>query len=141
MQGTSLVEARRARRCAARLERLRRGPERRAAGSSRREVDAPSCAREWPGLRLASDRASRPCPARARPSCASACARCRTASAARRRSRCAAQPIPHAYRVFFRHIGLEPDEHRTPVEALALERMQHGGFRSRTCSTTRSRSR
>jgi DNA/RNA-binding domain of Phe-tRNA-synthetase-like protein len=42
------------------------------------------------------------------------------------------QPIPHAYRVFFRHIGLEPDEMRTPVEALALERMTHGGFRSRS---------
>ena len=41
------------------------------------------------------------------------------------------QPIPHAYRVFFRHIGLEPDEHRIPVEALALERMKHGGFKSR----------
>ena len=42
------------------------------------------------------------------------------------------QPIPHAYRVFFRHIGLEPDEHRVPAEALALERMQAGGFRSRS---------
>ena len=42
------------------------------------------------------------------------------------------QPIPHAYRVFFRHIGLEPDEQRIPVEALALERMKHGGFRSRS---------
>ena len=41
------------------------------------------------------------------------------------------QPIPQAYRIFFRHIGLEPDEHRVPVEALALERMKHGGFRSR----------
>ncbi len=41
------------------------------------------------------------------------------------------QPIPHAYRVFFRHIGLDPDEHRIPVEALALERMKHGGFKSR----------
>ena len=39
------------------------------------------------------------------------------------------QPIPHAYRVFFRHIGLDPDEHRTPVEALALERLKSGGFR------------
>ena len=38
------------------------------------------------------------------------------------------QPIPHAYRVFFRHIGLDPDEHRTPVEALALERLKPGGF-------------
>ncbi|MGI9019971.1 MAG: B3/B4 domain-containing protein [Solirubrobacterales bacterium] len=41
------------------------------------------------------------------------------------------QSIPWAYRVFFRHIGLDPDEQLTPVEALALERMRHGGFRSR----------
>lgn len=41
------------------------------------------------------------------------------------------RPIPWAYRVFFRHIGLDPDRTRTPVEQLALERMQHGGFRSR----------
>jgi DNA/RNA-binding domain of Phe-tRNA-synthetase-like protein len=42
------------------------------------------------------------------------------------------QPVPWAYRVFFRHIGLDPDEHRTPVEALALERLKTGGFRSRS---------
>ena len=30
------------------------------------------------------------------------------------------QPIPWAYRVFFRHIGLDPDHQRTPVEELAL---------------------
>ncbi len=42
------------------------------------------------------------------------------------------QPIPWAYRVFFRHIGLDPDVQRTPVEALALERMKHGGFASRS---------
>jgi DNA/RNA-binding domain of Phe-tRNA-synthetase-like protein len=42
------------------------------------------------------------------------------------------QPVPHAYRVFFRHIGLDPDEHRTPVEALALERLKTGGFASRS---------
>lgn len=42
------------------------------------------------------------------------------------------QPIPHAYRVFFRHIGLDPDERRVPVEAVALERMKAGGFRSRS---------
>ena len=40
------------------------------------------------------------------------------------------QPVPWAYRVFFRHIGLDPDVHRTPVEALALERLKHGGFTS-----------
>ncbi len=42
------------------------------------------------------------------------------------------QPIPWAYRVFFRHIGLDPDEQRTPVEELALERMRQGGFKSRS---------
>ena len=42
------------------------------------------------------------------------------------------KPIPWAYRVFFRHIGLDPDRTRTPVEQLALERMKHGGFRSRS---------
>ena len=41
------------------------------------------------------------------------------------------QPIPWAYRVFFRHVGIDPDEHRTPIEAIALERMRAGGFRSR----------
>ena len=40
------------------------------------------------------------------------------------------QPIPWAYRVFFRHVGIDPDEHRTPVEAYALERMRAGGFLS-----------
>jgi DNA/RNA-binding domain of Phe-tRNA-synthetase-like protein len=42
------------------------------------------------------------------------------------------QPIPWAYRVFYRHIGLDPDEQRTPVEELVLERMKHGGFRSQS---------
>jgi DNA/RNA-binding domain of Phe-tRNA-synthetase-like protein len=42
------------------------------------------------------------------------------------------QPVPWAYRVFFRHIGLDPDERRTPVEALALERLKRGGFKSRS---------
>jgi DNA/RNA-binding domain of Phe-tRNA-synthetase-like protein len=40
------------------------------------------------------------------------------------------QPVPWAYRVFFRHIGLDPDAQRTPVEALALERLLKGGLRS-----------
>ena len=38
------------------------------------------------------------------------------------------EPVPAAYRVFFRHIGLDPDVVRTPIEAAALERMMHGGF-------------
>src|SRR2546423_13627153 len=40
------------------------------------------------------------------------------------------QPIPWAYRVFFRHVGIDPDERRTPIEAIALESMRAGGFRS-----------
>ena len=39
-------------------------------------------------------------------------------------------PIPHAYRVFFRHIGLDPDADRIPIEAAVVERLMHGGFRS-----------
>lgn len=38
------------------------------------------------------------------------------------------KPIPHAYRVFFRHIGLDPDVDRTPIEALAVERLKRGRF-------------
>jgi DNA/RNA-binding domain of Phe-tRNA-synthetase-like protein len=38
------------------------------------------------------------------------------------------QPIPWAYRVFYRHIGLDPDQQPTPVEAVALERIKRGGF-------------
>lgn len=41
------------------------------------------------------------------------------------------QPIPWAYRVFFRHIGLDPDVDRTPIEALAVQRLQDGHFKSR----------
>jgi DNA/RNA-binding domain of Phe-tRNA-synthetase-like protein len=42
------------------------------------------------------------------------------------------EPVPWAYRVFFRQVGIDPDERRTPVEAIALERMRAGGFRSRS---------
>lgn len=41
------------------------------------------------------------------------------------------QDIPWAYRVFYRHIGLDPDEQRTPIERLAFERIKGGRFRSR----------
>jgi DNA/RNA-binding domain of Phe-tRNA-synthetase-like protein len=45
------------------------------------------------------------------------------------------RPIPWAYRVFFRQIGLDPDRTRTPVEQLALERLQDGGFKTRGLPT------
>jgi DNA/RNA-binding domain of Phe-tRNA-synthetase-like protein len=40
------------------------------------------------------------------------------------------QPVPWAYRVFFRQIGIDPDHKRTPPEAAALERMRAGAFKS-----------
>ena len=91
---------------------------------------APELASEWPGLRIASMTFAfepGPSPPELRERLRLLSDRFRGPQAIALRSK----PIPHAYRVFFRHIGLEPDEHRIPVEALALERMQHGGFRSR----------
>jgi DNA/RNA-binding domain of Phe-tRNA-synthetase-like protein len=40
------------------------------------------------------------------------------------------RPIPWAYRVFFRQIGLDPDRTRTPVEQRVFERLHDGGFKS-----------
>jgi DNA/RNA-binding domain of Phe-tRNA-synthetase-like protein len=40
------------------------------------------------------------------------------------------EAVPAAYRVFFRHVGLDPDVHRPPAEAAVLDRLVHGGFRS-----------
>jgi len=40
------------------------------------------------------------------------------------------KPIPWAYRVFYRHIGLDPDRTLTPVEQMSLDRMRHGSFKS-----------
>jgi DNA/RNA-binding domain of Phe-tRNA-synthetase-like protein len=41
------------------------------------------------------------------------------------------QAVPAAYRVFYRHIGLDPDIQRTPLEGAVLERLFDGGFLSR----------
>lgn len=41
------------------------------------------------------------------------------------------RPIPWAYRVFYRQIGLDPDRTRTPIEQLMLDRLHDGGFRSK----------
>ena len=43
-------------------------------------------------------------------------------------SACGASPVPAAYRVFFRRVGLDPDVHRTPVEDAALTRLVEGGY-------------
>ena len=39
-------------------------------------------------------------------------------------------PVPWAYRVFSRQVGIDPDTQRTPAEAIALERLRHGGLRA-----------
>lgn len=39
--------------------------------------------------------------------------------------------VPAAYRVFFRHIGLDPDIVRTPIEEAMVFRMLQGGFYSK----------
>ena len=41
------------------------------------------------------------------------------------------EPVPAAYRVFHRHIGIDPDSTRTPVEEAAIARLVEGGHRSR----------
>jgi DNA/RNA-binding domain of Phe-tRNA-synthetase-like protein len=40
------------------------------------------------------------------------------------------RPIPWAYRVFYRQIGLDPDRTRTPIEQLALDRLYDGAFKT-----------
>jgi DNA/RNA-binding domain of Phe-tRNA-synthetase-like protein len=40
------------------------------------------------------------------------------------------RPIPRAYRVFFRQIGLDPDTDRTPAEEVAVTRLLGGGLHS-----------
>ncbi len=92
---------------------------------------APAVASEFPGLGIASTEVDGP----SRSSPESVRRRLRTLSdrfmgghAVHMRER----PIPWAYRVFFRQIGLDPDHTRTPVEQLALERMKSGAFKSRS---------
>jgi DNA/RNA-binding domain of Phe-tRNA-synthetase-like protein len=40
------------------------------------------------------------------------------------------QPLPHAYRAFFRQTGLDPDATRVPSEEVAVARLLQGGLRS-----------
>jgi len=40
------------------------------------------------------------------------------------------EAVPWAYRVFFRQVGIDPDERRTPIEQIAIDRLTHGGFKS-----------
>ena len=38
------------------------------------------------------------------------------------------RPVPQAYRVLFRHLGLDPDEQRPPGEAVVVERLIKGEY-------------
>ena len=40
------------------------------------------------------------------------------------------EAVPAAYRVFYRHLGLDPDVTRTPIEEAALARLMDGGHKS-----------
>jgi DNA/RNA-binding domain of Phe-tRNA-synthetase-like protein len=87
----------------------------------------PELAGEFPGLRLrwtvVEGRPGRT-PPELRARLQDVTRRFRGATAVALRSR----PVPHAYRVFFRHVGLDPDTDRTPVEATALARLVTGDF-------------
>ncbi len=89
----------------------------------------PRVADEHPGLAVVSARlpfAPGPTPPEVRERLRRAADRWRGAQAVALRTR----PVPWAYRVLFRHLGLDPDVTRTPVEALVLERLLHGGLAS-----------
>jgi DNA/RNA-binding domain of Phe-tRNA-synthetase-like protein len=84
---------------------------------------------EFPGLRLSWVTVE----ARVRPSPRSVTQRLRAMSNRYRGASVVAmrtQPVPHAYRAFFRQIGLDPDVIRIPSEEIAVERLFHGGLHS-----------
>ncbi len=90
----------------------------------------PQVAEEFPGLQLR----WQALPVRPGPSPRDVRARLRALSNRYDGARVVAmrtQPLVHAYRAFFRHIGLDPDVVRVPSEAAALGRLLEGGFRSR----------
>jgi DNA/RNA-binding domain of Phe-tRNA-synthetase-like protein len=90
----------------------------------------PRVAEEHPGLRVWTARVdARPgrTPRELRERLALLADRMRGAEAVALRSR----PVPWAYRVLYRHLGIDPDVTRTPVEELVVERLLRGGFAAR----------
>jgi DNA/RNA-binding domain of Phe-tRNA-synthetase-like protein len=88
---------------------------------------APELHAEFPNLRLDWLTA----PVRARESSREVKRRLRTLSNRYRGASVIAmrtQPIPSAYRTFFRQIGLDPDTDRIPSEAAAVARLMQGAF-------------
>jgi DNA/RNA-binding domain of Phe-tRNA-synthetase-like protein len=85
---------------------------------------------EFPGLRLdwvTAEASPRPSPAELKRRLRELSNRYRGAQVVAMRT----QPIPHAYRTFFRHIGLDPDARRIPSEQAAVYRLLQGQFSSR----------
>lgn len=83
---------------------------------------------EFPGLRLSwvtVDARPRPSPRPVRQRLGTMSNRYHGASVVAMRT----QPIPRAYRSFFRQIGLDPDVNRIPSEEIAVARLLHGGLR------------
>jgi DNA/RNA-binding domain of Phe-tRNA-synthetase-like protein len=88
---------------------------------------APALAAEHPGLRLAwteVETVPGPTPPELRARLRAMADRMGGAQALALRTR----EVPHAYRVFFRHVGIDPDVVRTPAEAVALRRLERGGL-------------
>lgn len=90
---------------------------------------APELSTEFPGLRLRWVEA----PARRGPSPPALRRRLRALSDRYQGANVVAmrvKPVPHAFRAFFRQIGLDPDIQRIPGEEAAVGRLLHGEFRS-----------
>ena len=92
----------------------------------------PLVAAEHPGLRVWTARVAGAAGAHAAASCASACALPPTAAAAPQAVALRTRPVPWAYRVLFRHLGLDPDVHA---------HAGRGARRSSGCCTAASRAR
>ena len=133
------ADARAWRRCGDRRRAAMPGRGRRPSSSPARSTRASP--QEHPGLAVVAARvpfAPGPTPPEMRERLRRAADRWRGPQAVVLRTR----PVPWAYRVLFRHLGIDPDVTRTPVEALVLERLLHGGLRSpRDARRTRWRSR
>jgi DNA/RNA-binding domain of Phe-tRNA-synthetase-like protein len=91
---------------------------------------APELEAEFPGLRLwwtAIEVRAGPAPRELRRRLRALSDRVAGAGVVAMRTR----PIPHAYRVFFRQVGLDPDAARIPSEEAAVRRLLQGRFHSR----------
>ena len=88
---------------------------------------APELSAEFPGLRLdwlTARAGARESPREVKHRLRTLSNRYRGASVVAMRT----QPIPSAYRTFFRHIGLDPDANRIPSEEAAVARLLQGAF-------------